>query len=641
MFNSLFQDRIGDASKRTGLAVVCVLLAIGFDVAFPSFLSSGNLSTIALNIAYTLIAALGSLMLLLSGNVDLSIGAIWAFTGMAVVVVGHATGSTVLPIVLGLTMGLFLGYINGVLVTRLSINPLVVTLAMNLVWGGLAYVLTDGYSAFGLPSRLVGIGQGSFVGLPIPAVIALVMFLLGVVYLRVSVFGLRVYAVGGNSRAAKLIGLHPDRVTRKIFAVNGLLIGCVAVLSAAQLNSATPETGATFALSVLTAVVLGGVAFTGGAGTGVGVFVGVLTIGVIDAGLVFSGTASWYQQITEGAVLMIALGADQFLAHSRFSARGRRRPWLGSGSSPINESQETALKQIELRAGVEDVGCVQIDDALNSAIEANVVRGQPEYSFVSQNGGLGRQLEVRQPVLEMFEVSKAYGSVQAIQNISFTIHAGEVIALVGDNGAGKSTIVRILAGADVPDAGQVVLDGRKLDYGDPARVRAMGLETVFQDLALFDNLSVIHNLTLGREVIKRGAVARAIRLRNDQAGGRLALLQLAEIGARIPDLRESCRGLSGGQRQAVAIARAITNDARIILMDEPTAALGVQQTAEVLRMIATVAARGVAVILVTHDIETVYEIADTAVVLRLGKIVSYGPVRQLDRVRLLEMMAGL
>ena len=213
-------------------------------------------------------------------------------------------------------------------------------------------------------------------------------------------------------------------------------------------------------------------------------------------------------------------------------------------------------------------------------------------------------------ILRLSGVSKQFGAVTALSDIELDIHAGEVVALVGDNGAGKSTLVKVLAGVHQPTSGTIQYLGKQVTLDTPGKALDMGIATVFQDLALCENLDVVSNLFLGREMNPWNLDEVQMEVR--------AWTLLQELAARIPSVREPVASLSGGQRQTVAIARSLLLDPHIIMLDEPTAALGVAQTAEVLNLIERVRDRGHGVILISHNMEDVRAVADRIVVLRLG-----------------------
>ncbi|MFC0628256.1 ATP-binding cassette domain-containing protein [Kribbella deserti] len=215
-------------------------------------------------------------------------------------------------------------------------------------------------------------------------------------------------------------------------------------------------------------------------------------------------------------------------------------------------------------------------------------------------------------VLSLQGISKRFGAVQALKNVDLDVRAGEVLALVGDNGAGKSTLVKTIAGVYTPDDGTVTFDGREVHVTSPAEAQKLGIATVFQDLALCDNLDVVANLFLGRE-LRRGRVLDEIEME------RTSWELLKQLSAKIPSVRIPVASLSGGQRQTVAIARSLLGEPKVVMLDEPTAALGVAQTAEVLNLVERLRERGHGVILISHNMADVMAVADRVAVLRLGR----------------------
>ena len=227
------------------------------------------------------------------------------------------------------------------------------------------------------------------------------------------------------------------------------------------------------------------------------------------------------------------------------------------------------------------------------------------------------------PILEIRGVSKAFGQVQALNQVSFPVFRGQVTALLGDNGAGKSTLVKVLSGAFRPDEGEVLLDGVPIDLRSPSDAIRHGIATVYQDLALVNTLDVGRNVYLGIPPTRFGFVIDYARLYRDSQ--RL----LRELKVDIPSVHASVNDLSGGQRQAVALARAMAKDAEIILLDEPTAALGVTQTAVVNQLIRELSSVGKTVVVISHNLEEIFRVADTIVVMRLGRCVG---IRKADGV---------
>jgi D-xylose transport system ATP-binding protein len=209
-------------------------------------------------------------------------------------------------------------------------------------------------------------------------------------------------------------------------------------------------------------------------------------------------------------------------------------------------------------------------------------------------------------------ITKRYGAIQALDGASLDLRAGEVVALMGDNGAGKSTLVKTVSGAVIPDEGTITLDGRPARITTPHDAQALGISTVYQDLALCENLDVVANLFLGSER-RRWSILNHIKME------RATRDLLDQLDVRIRDIRVPVASLSGGQRQSVAIARALVGDPRVVILDEPTAALGVEQTVQVLDLIRRLRDRNLAVLVISHNLADVRAVSDRVVVLRLGR----------------------
>ncbi|MHB9858346.1 ATP-binding cassette domain-containing protein [Streptomyces sp. YIM S03343] len=216
------------------------------------------------------------------------------------------------------------------------------------------------------------------------------------------------------------------------------------------------------------------------------------------------------------------------------------------------------------------------------------------------------------PVLALRGISKRFGAVQALTDVDLEVHAGEVVALVGDNGAGKSTLVKTIAGVHPIDEGVIEWQGSPVSINKPHDAQGLGVATVYQDLALCDNLDVVGNLYLGRELLHRGAI-------DEVTMEKKARELLDTLSIRIPSVRIATASLSGGQRQVVAIARALIGEPKVVILDEPTAALGVEQTAQVLDLVERLREQDLAIILISHNMADVKAVADTVSVLRLGR----------------------
>jgi D-xylose transport system ATP-binding protein len=242
-------------------------------------------------------------------------------------------------------------------------------------------------------------------------------------------------------------------------------------------------------------------------------------------------------------------------------------------------------------------------------------------------------------VLAIEGVSKTFGPVHALDGVDFEVHPGEVVGLVGDNGAGKSTLVKVISGIYGADQGQVYFAGEKVSITRPQDATALGIATVYQDLALCDNLDVVANLFLGREEIGDGPATLVRQLDEIDMEHHAAEL-LETLAVTIPSLRSEVGTLSGGQRQQVAVARSLLGEPKVVLLDEPTAALGVPQTIQVLALIKRLRERGLGLVVITHNLANVFEVADRIVVLRLGRLAGDFPADQTTHEQIVSAITG-
>ncbi len=236
------------------------------------------------------------------------------------------------------------------------------------------------------------------------------------------------------------------------------------------------------------------------------------------------------------------------------------------------------------------------------------------------------------PLLRLRGVGKSFGPVRALADVDLDIPAGQVTALVGDNGAGKTTLVKCVAGIWEPSGGEMLWNGRPVHIRSPKDASALGIATVYQDLALCDNLDIVQNMMLGHERLSYGILDEISMEKTAQQ----TLSDLAVTTVR--SVRQTVGSLSGGQRQSVAVAKAVMLDARLVIMDEPTAALGVSQTELVLSLITRLASRGHAVIMISHNLNDIFRVADRIAVLYLGRLVAQGPASEFDRQSVVDIM---
>jgi len=262
-------------------------------------------------------------------------------------------------------------------------------------------------------------------------------------------------------------------------------------------------------------------------------------------------------------------------------------------------------------------------------VTTGVVSGRTESRQLPTEGGDAAPGEA---LLQLRGVDKHFGAVQALTGVNIDVPAGQVTALVGDNGAGKSVLIKCIAGIHSPEGGEILWEGRPAHIRTPRDASHLGIETVHQDLALADNLDIVQNMFLGRERVRRGFLDEEDM--ETAAGKTLSSLAVTTVRS----IRQPVASLSGGQRQSVAIAKAVLWNSKLVIMDEPTAALGVAQTAMVLGLVRRLADRGLAVMLVSHNMNDVFEVADRVIVLRLGHVVAERAAAEMDHQVAVDLM---
>jgi D-xylose transport system ATP-binding protein len=238
------------------------------------------------------------------------------------------------------------------------------------------------------------------------------------------------------------------------------------------------------------------------------------------------------------------------------------------------------------------------------------------------------------PRLQLRGINKSFGAVRALTDVDFEVYPGEVVGLVGDNGAGKSTLIKVIAGVGPADTGDIFVDGEPVKISSPMHATGLGIETVYQDLALCDNLDVVGNLFLGRED------RSFLRTLDEPSMEYQALEVLSSLDVKLPSARAVVASLSGGQRQSIAVAKCILRKARVVLLDEPTAALGVPQTKQVLGLIKRLREQGLAVVVISHNLADVFEVVDRVIVLRLGRRVGVFDVKNTTPERVVSAITG-
>ena len=292
----------------------------------------------------------------------------------------------------------------------------------------------------------------------------------------------------------------------------------------------------------------------------------------------------------------------------------------GPEPQPPRDPAETAAVQAEVAAA----------QAETAAVEAEVAADQAETAFARAPATAAANGD--EPLLRLVGIGKNFGPVRVLMDVNLDVPVGQVTALVGDNGAGKSTLIKTIAGIWTQDQGEILWEGKQVQLHSPKDAAALGIATVYQDLALADNLDIVQNMFLGREPVRHWVLDETTM----EKEAKRTLADLSVVTVR--SVRQPVGSLSGGQRQAVAVARAVLREAKLVILDEPTAALGVTQTRVVLDLIRRLRDQGIAVLVISHNLNDVQAVADRVAVLRLGHMVAVGPLAQYDSQSIVDLM---
>ena len=599
------------SAQGGGLFVALVLLSLYFSVSTGSFFTRSNILVVLEQISVLGIVAVPGAMLLVSGNLDLSVGSVAGLSAATFGEFDKIFGWPVWLAALGaLAVGAAWGTMNGILISYLGFSPVIVTLGGFAGAAGLAQTITSDSTRSAFGTGFDFLGNGTLAGIPVMVLIFFAVFLIGVFVWYETSTGRHLIAIGANKGAATALGVASRRLPCVIYILSGTAAALGGLIITAQLDGASVQIGVGLELQVLTAILLGGVAFNGGRGSLWGTLAGILFIGVLDDGLILINVGPYVADLAVGGALVVAAALDVLYQ------RLERVPVPETAEAEALETDKPEPSAAGPPAGpILNEPAAAGPAADGSSAGGPAVDGSPAGAGPHSAAGNGRPA----PALEVSDITKRFGPVVALRGVSLALDRGEVLGLVGDNGAGKSTLLSIISGVARPDSGEIRLDGKPWAEGGVRTIREAGVETVFQNLALVPTLSIAENMYLGRELHGPGRLASAVhridkrRMRREVEGA------FARLGLRMPPVTSKAGALSGGQRQAVAVARAVLWGSRVVIMDEPAAALGVQQTEAVLALIGRLKAEGVATLLVSHNMEHVLRVADRVAVFRLGR----------------------
>jgi ribose transport system ATP-binding protein len=582
-------------ARTQGLAIALIALVALFCAKAPGFATLYNLNETMRDLSILGILAIGATFVLIGGGIDLSVGPVLLIAGIVVDDLIRLSGMNApLAVLIALAIGAVAGVLNGLLVTRLRISAFIVTLAtLYIIRGvGLSLYRSDVHDLQGAlinDDNFLVLGQGDVFGVPVSFIVFVVLLAVGAFVLRQTRFGLHLYAVGGSELATCLTRIRIGRVQRLSYIIASLCSALAGVILASRLQTGAPEAGLGEEFDVIAAVIIGGASLFGGRGTMTGTLIGAALIAVLAKGQTLIGVPSNYQSFTRGAVILIVVIFDVLSHRGRETSR-RLAPRVAMQSRPATQAEP---KGEAIRA-------------------AQASGGSPEAV------GLG----------------KSFLEIRAVDGVKFDVGPGEAHAIVGENGAGKSTLIKMFSGVLKPDAGEIRINGEAVVIDSVARGQDLGVAVIYQERAVVPELTVAQNIMLGYEPVTAipGVIDReALLAKAEQIWSRLG--SPASIDSVVRDLSPSVQ-------QVVDIARALVFNARIVIMDEPTATLTRQETERLFEIIRGLKQRGAAVIYISHDLEEIFEVASRVTVLRDGKLVGTLSVAEVTRPTLIRMMIG-
>jgi ribose transport system ATP-binding protein len=463
------------------------------------------------------------------------------------------------------------------------------TLATQCLTRGLALGLTNSTRIVVKNEAFVHVGQG-FVGgtgVPVILVIIFVLFIIGSFALNKMTFGRRVLAVGGNIEAARASGINSNTQLVLTYMTAGVFVGVSTIFTIGRAISAQPLAANGLEFEIITAVVIGGTSLMGGTGSMLGTFLGFLLVATIKQGLNMMDVSPYFQYVVKGIVILVAVLADQVGTYKRK---------IKVDNAAVIKSTHTETKSWQ--------------SAMDSI----------------RTG--------KQKMLQFKNIHKSFPGVKALDDVSFAVKCGSVHALVGENGAGKSTLMKVLSGVYQKDAGVICVDDIPLEIASPIQSSVLGIQVIYQELALVPELSITQNVFLGKEILGKSKIVV-----NTRAMARRTMELLGKFGLRL-NVNRRTNDYTVGQLQMVEIAKAISSNAWVIVMDEPTSVITETDKELLFSIVQELKQKGLAIVYISHRIQEIFEIADEVTVLRDGKTVFNAPIGEVDEQLIIKHMVG-
>lgn len=572
--------------RYLALIAIVVFLVVVFSIISNGFLCLSNMMNIIRQTSILAIVSVGMTYVILTGGVDLSVPNNIALSGLIAGVVLNKTENMILAAAASIGAAMLVGIINGELVGRFRLNAFIATLSTNTILGGICVYITNGksISITGFDEFLY-LGRGDIGGMPVSLIVVLLVFIIFTLLSTKFHFGRDVYAVGGNSSAAKAMGIPVERKTVQVYMLAGFLVGVASIVNIGRLGSAQPYAGSGLDFEAITAVVLGGTSLVGGIGGLGGTIIGTILMGVITNGLGLLSMSQYYLFIIKGVLILVTVGTD-LMVYRR------------------NEIKLTPKVETDKTNQREEPGVVEV---------------------------LARE---KNKVLEMHNIVKAYPGMKALDNVSLKVSSGKVHALMGENGAGKSTLMQIMLGENSKSAGYITINGKIVDIDSPKKAERLGIAMIHQENALVKSLSIAENMFLGKEL--KNKLPMFI---NKYVMNRETAKVLKEVNLSVSP-KTSIKDLTVSEQQLVEIAKALNSKAWLLVMDEPTSSLTEDEKDKLFEIINELRKQGSAIVYISHRMQEIYEISDEITVLRDGHLIATDTAMNITADKLIKLMVG-
>lgn len=583
-FNRIFQNKFN--KTYFGLSALTIFICILMGIGQPQFLSIANILNIGYQMSMIAIMSFGVNAVIISNGTDLSSGGVLGLSGMVGVIAYTHGLPPLLSLILMVAVGAAAGVLNGVLVSYLDISPFIATYGVMSLCKGITVSICNSAPVLFENATICWLGSATIFGVPVAILVMLIMFAAWWFLMNRTLLGRYFYAVGGNYEASRASGINARLVRLSAYVLAGLSAGIAGMIFVGRLQSAQPLAGQGMEFEVLTAVFIGGASFTGGSGRVGGAFFGAFLMTLVRTMLSFLGTEQHFTYILTGAMILFSVMIHQ---------------------TGMWESVKTFFARIGT---------------------------DMQHMFSKTKGQTGTAAEKQADhVLEIKGIGKCFGSFKALDGINAVFHSGDIVALLGENGAGKSTFVNVLSGVFRESAGEMFLDGRKIVFHSPEDSKRAGIGVIHQHYSLVPELTVAQNLFYNQEPKSMGFIR--VRRMNQ-----MAKECLKQFDIDIP-VKTKAYKLTVGQSQIIEIIKATIQNPWLLIMDEPTSSLSNVESEHLYRLIHKIQENNVAILFISHKLEEVFRLCRSALVLRDGQLVrTVDDISKHTDSQLIEMMVG-